>query len=74
MNREEELRHRRNVVSKMYNNNTWHERVAGMQEDQVTAIYLKFIAKPFQPRPETPEALDIELNKPPEDYESLRLF
>lgn len=74
MNREEELRHRRNMVSQMYDNDTWHERVAGMPEDQVTAIYLRLIANPMQPRPETPEALDIEMNKPPEDYESLRLF
>lgn len=75
MNQEEEYRHRRNVVSKMYDNDKWHARVAGMPTDQVTAIYLKFIANPVQPRPETPEALDQELNKAePQSYSELRLF
>lgn len=74
MNREEEARHRRNVVSGMYDGPRWKERVAGMPPDQITAIYLRFIANPNQPRPDTPEALDIELNKDEPGYQELRLF
>jgi hypothetical protein len=62
------------VVKAMYDNDTWRERVQGMPDDQIIAIYLRFIANPNQPRPETPEALDIELNKSPQSYSELRLF
>lgn len=71
---EQEARHRRNVVSNMYDGPRWKERVASMPPDQVTAIYLKFIANVNQPRPATPEALDIELNKDEPGYQELRLF
>lgn len=71
---EQEARHRRNVVSNMYDGSRWKERVASMPPDQVTAIYLKFIANVNQPRPATPEALDIELNKDEPGYQELRLF
>lgn len=75
MNQEEEYRHRRNVVSQMYDNDTWHERVAHMPREQVTAIFLRYVANPVKPRPETPEALDQELNESePRSYSELRLF
>ena len=75
MNQEEEDRHRRNIVSGMYDNDKWHARVAGMPTDQVTAIYLRFIANPVRPRPDTPEDLDKELNQSePQSYSELRLF
>jgi hypothetical protein len=75
MKADEEARHRRNVVSSMYDNDTWHERVAHMPPEQVTAIYLRFIRNPIQPRPATPEALDIEINKDRcSSYSELRLF
>ena len=74
MNQEEEDRHRRNVVSQMYDGPRWQERVAGMPREQITAIFLRFIANPVQPRPETPEELDQELNKSTQGYSELRLF
>lgn len=74
MKREDELRMRRNVVSQMYDNDTWHARVAAMPTDQVTAVYLKYVQNPNQPRPETFEALDQEQLKSPESYSDLRLF
>jgi hypothetical protein len=69
-----EGRFRRKYVADMYDGARWKERVAMMPRDQITAIYLRFIQNPSQPRPATPEALDIELNKSPQSYEDLRLF
>ena len=75
MNQQEEYTHRRNVVASMYDNDTWRERVAGMPRDQITAIFLKYMANAFQPRPETPEALDKDmLESKQESYSELRLF
>lgn len=55
----------RKWVSAMYDNPTWRERVAGMQEDQVVAIYLKERGKPRKPAPKP---------KPKESNDDLTLF
>lgn len=63
------------IVAAMYDNDTWRTRVQGMDDAQIIAIYLRFIENPITPRPETPEALDQELNKSePRSYSELRLF
>jgi hypothetical protein len=68
------MRRKIDVVAAMYDNDTWRTRVQGMDDAQIIAIYLRFIANPVQPRPETPEELDQELNKSPQSYSELRLF
>jgi hypothetical protein len=63
------------LVASMYDNDTWRTRVQGMDDAQIIAIYLRFIANPVTQRPETPEALDKELNESePRSYNELRLF
>jgi hypothetical protein len=44
----------RNVVSQMYDNYTWHERVAAMSNEQVIAIYLRFMRDGYKPPQEIP--------------------
>jgi hypothetical protein len=68
------MRRKIDVVAAMYDNDTWRTRVQGMDDAQIIAIYLRFIANPVQPRPETPEELDQELNTSPQSYSELRLF
>lgn len=70
----DDMRRKIEVVASMYDNDTWRTRVQGMSDAQIIAIYLRFIANPHQPRPATPEELDIEINKSPESYSDLRLF
>jgi hypothetical protein len=70
----DDMRRKIEVVASMYDNDTWRTRVQGMDDAQIIAIYLRFIANPHQPRPATPEELDIEINKSPESYSDLRLF
>jgi len=68
------MRRKIEVVASMYDNDTWRTRVQGMDDAMIIAIYLRFISNPHQPRPATPEELDIEINKSPESYSDLRLF
>lgn len=74
MNQEQEMRHRRNIVSQMYDNTRWHERVAHMPTEQITAIFLKYVANPNKPRPVSFEALEEAELKSPDTYSELRLF
>lgn len=68
------MRERRNIVSRMYDNDTWHERVAHMPTEQITAIYLKYIQNVNQPRPTSFEELEEAELKSPDSYSELRLF
>lgn len=69
------MAHKIRVVRDMYDNDTWRTRVQGMDDAQIIAIYLRYIANPVQPRPETPEELDQDMNKSPaQSYSELRLF
>jgi hypothetical protein len=70
----DDMRRKIDVVAAMYDNDTWRTRVQGMDDAQIIAIYLRYIANPNKPRPETPEALDQELNESPQSYSDLRLF
>ena len=72
MNRDQEARDRRNYVSNMYPYFGWHEKVAGMSTDQITAIYLRAIRDENKPKapPETP---DIPEDKE-DPGEQFRLF
>lgn len=76
MNPEQEARARRNYVSNMYPYPGWHEKVAGMSTEQITAIYLRFIRDDQRPKPETPEKLEHDIQADPEepDDNQFRLF
>lgn len=59
----------------MYDNDTWRERVASWPTDQITAVYLRYMANAFQPRPATPEEFDKDqLESKETSYSDLRLF
>lgn len=66
---------RRNYVSGMYPGPKWSERVSHMADDQVTAIYLRFIRDAQSPRPETPEKLEQDMREIQENQDhQIRLF
>ena len=75
MNQEQENRMRRNYVSKMYPYPRWHERVAGMSTEQITAVYLRFIRDDQKLKPSSPEELERNIHKQQDDEDNqLELF
>lgn len=72
------IKDKREYLSRLYPGYSWHEKVAGMSQEQVIAVYLRFQRDGF-PRTEpklnnSPLSPEEETKPKATDQDDLRLF